>query len=94
MPLAAKILDKGTQHDGYRETVITAGSGSVFIDGLPAARKGDPLEPHAKPKHPPHPRKIASGSGTVFIDGLPAARTGDAVNCGGVIIGSGTVTIG
>ncbi|MGK9176063.1 type VI secretion system PAAR protein [Yokenella regensburgei] len=93
MPLAAKISDKGSQHDDYRETVINTGSGSVFIDGLPAARKGDPLTPHAKPKHPPHPRKIASGSGTVFIEGLPAARTGDAVNCGGVIIG-GTVTIG
>ncbi|KWZ94154.1 PAAR domain-containing protein, partial [Citrobacter koseri] len=42
----------------------------------------------------PHPRKIASGSGTVFIDGLPAARTGDAIDCGGVVIGSGTVNIG
>lgn len=25
MPLAAKLTDKGTQHDGYYETVITAG---------------------------------------------------------------------
>jgi hypothetical protein len=58
MPLAAKLTDKGTQHDGYYETVITAGSSTVFIDGLPAARQGDPLTPHAKPKHPPHPRKI------------------------------------
>ncbi len=40
MPLAAKlIVDKGTQHDGYYETVITAGSSTVFIDGLPAARQ-------------------------------------------------------
>uniref|UniRef100_UPI001009D1BE type VI secretion system tip protein TssI/VgrG n=11 Tax=Escherichia coli TaxID=562 RepID=UPI001009D1BE len=69
MPLAAKLTDKGTQHDGYYETVITAGSSTVFIDGLPAARQGDPLTPHAKPKHPPHPRKIARGSSTVFIDG-------------------------
>ncbi len=43
MPLAAKLTDKGTQHDGYYETVITAGSSTVFIDGLPAARQGDPL---------------------------------------------------
>ncbi|MBW0992282.1 PAAR domain-containing protein, partial [Escherichia coli] len=55
MPLAAKLTDKGTRHDGYYETVITAGSSTVFIDGLPAARQGDPLTPHAKPKHPPHP---------------------------------------
>ncbi|HDR2755646.1 type VI secretion system PAAR protein [Enterobacter sp. RHBSTW-00175] len=94
MSLAAKLADKGTQHDGYNETVITAGSPTVFIDGLPAARLGDPLTPHAKPLHPPHPRKIATGSATVFIDGLPAARTGDAIDCGGVIIGSGTVNIG
>ena len=94
MPLAAKLTDKGTQHDGYYETMITAGSPTVFIDGLPAARQGDPLMPHDKPKHPPHLRKIAGGSATVFIDGLSAARTGDAVDCGGVVIGSGTVSIG
>lgn len=57
MPLAAKLTDKGTQHDGYYETVITAGSSTVFIDGLPAARQGDPLTPHAKPKHPLIPVK-------------------------------------
>ncbi|EHM1946365.1 TPA: hypothetical protein H7B96_004520, partial [Escherichia coli] len=54
MPLAARLNDKGTQHDGYRETVIIAASSTVFIDGLPAARQGDPLTPHDKPKHPPH----------------------------------------
>ncbi len=84
----------GTRHDGYYETAITAGSSTVFIDGLPAARQGDPLTPHDKPKPPPHPRKIARGSSTVFIDGLPAARTGDAIDCGGVVIGGGTVNIG
>ncbi|HKM97929.1 MAG TPA: type VI secretion system PAAR protein [Buttiauxella sp.] len=94
MPLAARLNDKGTQHDGYRETVITAGSPTVSIDGLPAARIGDPLNPHDKPEHPPHPRKIASGSGTVFIDGLPAARAGDSIDCGGVVTGGGTVNIG
>ncbi|EMW0957561.1 TPA: type VI secretion system PAAR protein [Citrobacter freundii] len=94
MSVAAKLNDKGTQHDGYHETVITAGSPTVFIDGMPAARLGDPLTPHGKSEHPVHPRKIASGSPTVFIDRLPAARTGDAVDCGGVIIGSGTVNIG
>ncbi|EDS4738588.1 hypothetical protein B0C58_004623, partial [Salmonella enterica subsp. enterica serovar Oranienburg] len=71
MPAAARLNDKGTEHDGYHETVITAGSPTVLIDGLPAARMGDPLTPHDKPEHPPHPRKIASGSSTVFIDGLP-----------------------
>ncbi len=35
MPTAARLNDKGTQHDGYYETVIIAGSSAVFIDGLP-----------------------------------------------------------
>lgn len=94
MPIAAKVSDQGSQHDGYPVTPITAGSSSVFFDGLPAARLGDPLTPHSKPEHPAHPRKIASGSATVFIDNLPAARTGDSIDCGGVVIGSGTVNIG
>ncbi|MBA2998562.1 type VI secretion system PAAR protein [Salmonella enterica subsp. salamae serovar 3,10:b:e,n,x] len=94
MPIAARLNDTGTRHDGYYETVIIAASPTVFINGLPAARMGDPLTPHAKPEHPPHPRKIAGGSSTVFIDGLPAARTGDAVDCGGVVTGSGKVNTG
>nr|WP_043140639.1 type VI secretion system PAAR protein [Aeromonas bestiarum] len=91
---AAKVGDIGTDHDGFHPTAIIAGSPNVFIDGIPAARVGDPLAPHDKPNHPPHPRSIASGSSTVLINGKPAALTGGAVDCGGVIIGSGTVVIG
>lgn len=91
---AAKIGDIGTDHDGFHPTVITAGSPDVFIDGMPAARVGDPLAPHDKPNNPPHPRTIASGSSTVFVNGKPLAITGGAVDCGGVIIGSGTVIVG
>lgn len=94
MPKAARIGDIGTDHSGYPPTPITAGSSTVKIDGIPAARQGDPLAPHSKPKHPPHGRSIAGGSSTVFIDGKPAARTGDAVSCGGVVVGGGTVNIG
>lgn len=94
MPVAAKLGDKGTEHNGYHETVITAASPTVFVDGVPAARLGDPLTAHSKLDHPPHPRKIATGSATVFIDGLPAARAGDAIDCGGVVESVGTVNIG
>ncbi|MIG40628.1 hypothetical protein AHW95_21790, partial [Salmonella enterica subsp. enterica] len=51
MPTAARLGDKGTQHDGYYETAIIAGSSTVFIDGLPAARQGDLLTPHSRPEH-------------------------------------------
>ncbi|MFL9594091.1 type VI secretion system PAAR protein [Aeromonas schubertii] len=92
--LAAKIGDIGTDHDGFHPTAITDGSPDVFIDGIPAARVGDPLAPHDKPNNPPHPRKIASGSSTVLVNGKPLAITGGSVDCGGVIIGSGTVVVG
>lgn len=86
--------DIGTDHNGFPPTPVTAGSPNVMIDGKPVARVGDPLAPHSKPKHPPHPRAIASGSSTVLINGIPAAVTGGAISCGGVTIGSGSVVIG
>ncbi len=92
--LAAKVGDIGTDHDGYPPTAIITGSGDVFIDGLPAARVGDALAPHAKPKHPLHPRQIASGSSTVLVNNKPLAITGGEVNCGGVVMGSGSVIVG
>lgn len=86
--------DLGTDHTGFPPTPVIAGSPDVLIDGKPIARVGDPLAPHSKPKHPPHPRTIAVGSSTVLINGIPAAVTGGAISCGGVTIGSGTVVIG
>lgn len=91
---AAKVGDIGTDHDGFPPTKILSGSPDVFIDGIPAARVGDPLEPHDKPNTPEHPRAIAEGSATVFVNGKPLAFTGKNVSCGGVIIGGGTVTVG
>lgn len=86
--------DMGTGHHGFPPTPVIAGSPDVLIDGKPVARVGDPLAPHSKPKHPPHPRAIAAGSATVLINGIPAAVTGSAISCGGVTIGSGSVVIG
>ncbi|EKF9771394.1 type VI secretion system PAAR protein [Vibrio cholerae] len=94
MSKGVKVGDIGTDHDGFPPTPVTAGSPDVKFDGQPAARVGDPLALHDKPKHPPHGRAIASGSSTVMINGKPAAITGGAISCGGVTIGSGTVNIG
>nr|VVV03968.1 hypothetical protein AW0309160_01351 [Aliivibrio wodanis] len=94
MSKGVKVGDIGTDHDGFPPTPVTVGSPDVKFDGQPAARVGDPLAPHDKPKHPPHGRTIASGSSTVKINGKPAAITGGAISCGGVTIGSGTVNIG
>lgn len=86
--------DLGSDHEGFPPTPVIAGSPDVLIDGKPVARVGDPLAPHSKPKHPPHPRTITGGSATVMINGKPAAVTGGAISCGGVTIGSGSVVIG
>jgi len=86
--------DLGSDHEGFPPTPVIAGSPDVLIDGKPVARLGDPLAPHSKPKHSPHPRTIAGGSSTVVINGSPAAVTGSAISCGGVAIGSGSVVIG
>jgi len=75
MAQAARVGDVVSKcKKGKPPTPIISGSGNVFINGKPAARKGDPAAPH------PHPRLISSGSGSVFINGKPAARKGDS-NC-------------
>lgn len=91
---SVKLGDTGSAHDGFPPTPVIAASSSVKVDGIGLARMGDALAPHDKPKHPPHPRKIAAGSGSVFVDGKPAARSGDAIDCGGVVNGGGSVNIG
>ncbi len=83
---AARLSDKGTQHDGFYETAIIAGSLTVFIDGLPAARMGDPLTPHDKaPTIRPIRVKSPVALPLFSLTASPAARTGDAIDCGGVV---------
>jgi uncharacterized Zn-binding protein involved in type VI secretion len=85
---AVKLGDQDTGHGSHPPTSVTMGSPTVNVDGSTLARQGDTLASHG------HNRSISGGSSTVFIDGQPAARTGDAVNCGGVLIGGGSVNIG
>lgn len=98
MAKAARLTDTGSGHDCFPPSPVTSGSPDVKINGLPAARVGDTLEPHSCScggGHGSHPRTIVAGSSSVRINGRPAARTGDAIDCGGVLIsGSGNVNIG
>ena len=80
------VVPKSSPHCGGP---IAAGSGSVLIGGMPAARIGD----MASCSGPPD--TIAQGSSSVLIDGKPAARMGDATAHGGkIVVGCPTVLIG
>ena len=91
MPAAARLFDP-SNHPG----AVMQGSPNVFINGLPAARKGDQHVCALAPVAGPHPPSaVAGGSATVFINGQPAARQLDTVGCGASIAGgSPTVQIG
>ena len=92
---AGRLGDIGSNHGAWHPSPVISASGNVKTNGRGAARVGDALAPHVKPKSPPHGRSIAAGSSTVFINGKAAARVGDAISCGGKIAtGSGNVFIG
>ncbi|MHB9037095.1 MAG: PAAR domain-containing protein [Armatimonadota bacterium] len=69
-------LGDGSDHNG---TIISAAS-RTYINGKPAARKGDL---HSCPIHGVTP--IISGSERLLIEGRSAARVGDSAACGAVI---------
>ena len=95
MPAAARKGDAGVPHCSPYN--IAAGSATVFIDGQPAARKGDPVSMHLLPSAgippcKPHSPSIGGGSRSVYVNGKPLARVGDAVSsCTSIAQGSGTV---
>jgi uncharacterized Zn-binding protein involved in type VI secretion len=77
---------------------VATGAATVFANGKPIARTGDPYggvhvqipEPHA-----PHGVSCGQGSGTVFAEGAPVFRMGDPTSCPSVQVGgSGDVSAG
>jgi len=73
----ARLGDRST-HGG---TIIT-GATRTFVNGIPAARKGDlhscPIQGHGV-------TPITTGSASILIEGQPAARVGDVTGCGATI---------
>jgi uncharacterized Zn-binding protein involved in type VI secretion len=104
MPGIARVgdADKGTCPVGPSSltgpTTIAEGASTVFVNGIPAARTGDPYGPphvHFPLPHPEHPVFCGQGSATVFIEGKPVYRIGDPTACGGEQAGgSGDVFAG
>ncbi|QIB51863.1 PAAR domain-containing protein [Pseudomonas sp. OIL-1] len=73
--------------DKHGGNPITQGSPDVLIEGMPAARMGDPTACGST---------LAAGvSGSVMINGKPAAILGSTGNHGNAVVsGSTTVVIG
>jgi len=98
MQAVARIGDAfATGHACDGVSTIAGGSGSVFVNGIPASRRGDPGAVHdilVGDACVPHSTSISGGSGTVFADGISLARVGDAIDAGAIIAGSGNVFAG
>lgn len=98
MPAVARIGDPFlTGHPCDGASVIAAGSGNVFAEGISVSRQGDASESHeirVDGACVPHTAPIVGGSATVFVNGIPCARIGDAIDSGAITGGSGTVFAG
>ena len=98
MPRICRNGDLGATGHGCTAIIgVRATQGSVFANGIPLARLGDPTKPHTWPLGPicvGHMSKVKSSSRTVFARGIGVARIGDAYDMGRMIKGSGTVTSG
>lgn len=69
----------------------------VFVNGAPAAVRGDAIATHTilvGGVCVPHGASINAGSSKVFVAGIPIARVGDSADQGAVATGSGSVFAG
>jgi len=98
MPSACRKGDSLSTGHGCTSTTTldTPGQGTVFINGILAARQGDPTVSHttSPPLCPAHVANVNVGSGNVFICGSNAARVGDSADAGSMTSGSSNVFIG
>jgi len=98
MPSASRHGDGiYTGHACSPTSTIIATQGVVRINGIPAARKGDPIAPHTILSGiycVPHTAFVNKGSRNVRIVGRSAARIGDSADFGRIAQGSRNVRIG
>ena len=78
---------------------VKATQGSVFANGKPVLRPGDPCLPHTIPTCCPpmcisHFAKVNMGSRSVFAVGKSVARNGDSTDFGALFQGSFNVFAG
>ena len=95
MPAATRIGDDDVPH--CSKPARAAGSGNVFVNGIPWSRQGDKNTTHKLPSSPcpSHAMPIETGSGTVYVNNKGAGRVGDAItSCTSVAQGSPNVFAG
>ena len=96
MPKICRNGDIGTTGHGCDTMIdVEATQGSVFANGIPIARRGDPTYFLGITVFcVPHMAKVNGGSGTVFVKNVSVARIGDSYDRGRMIKGSGNVFAG
>lgn len=95
MPAVTRIGDADIPH--CSGMVRAAGSGNVFVNGIPVSRQGDVNTVHLLPGSPcpAHAAPIASGSSSVFANFKGIGRVGDGLSgCTAVAAGSPNVFAG
>ena len=82
MPPVCRKGDICTGHADFNPRPNDEGSPNVFVNGIPAHRKGDHWMIHCNGVPVCHDSNALKGSGTVFVNGKDIMRIGDPIACG------------
>lgn len=99
MAAVARLGDPITTGHPCDATATIAGQlqSKVFVNGIIAAVKGDPIAPHTILVGDicvPHSAVVNAGSSKVFCQGISIARVGDSADLGVIVSGSSNVFAG
>ena len=98
MPKLSRHKDRcRTGHLCTGSAPVNATQYTVFANGKPVLRKGDPVQPHTIKvglKCLIHGANVKRGSGTVFASGIGVARRGDSADKGAMTGASENVVAG
>ena len=71
---------------------ILVGNPSFFVDELPVALQGNPVEDHGDSPH--NDAVMVQGNPNFVVGGIPVCTTASKASCGDPATGSGTFFIG
>jgi uncharacterized Zn-binding protein involved in type VI secretion len=90
MPPVTRLGDMCSGHGCHPPRKSIEGSHNVFVNSIPAHRRGDGWAVHICPPkiYAPHGSVLAEGSKTVYVNGRPLGRANDPIACGSVVLGA------